>query len=337
MDNHNIHHSSNLELVRYAVRGLRSAYRLQRAAPYDVCLAFAGVPAGAVALALCCLTGLPYVLSLQGPDVPWYEQRYDWLYPFLLPLIKRVWRKAASVTALSEDNQRLALRTMPALPISVVPNGVETATFTPPPTDQRGGHQPFVVLAVGRLIERKGLHHLLRAIALLRDRSTATQVRAVLVGTGDMEFLLRQLCAELNLQDAIEFAGFHDRDEMPAYYRDADLFVLPSYNEGMSIALLEAASAGLPVIVTDTGGTAELVQDNGLVVPWADPVALAQAIETFLRQPELCRLMGDKSRRIAQRYTWEAAAAAYLELCRQAAQTRDTSRASKGADEPNQL
>lgn len=329
VDNRNIHHSSNIELMRYAARGLRAAYRLQRAMPYDVCLAFAGVPAGAMALALRRLAGLPYVLSLQGPDVPWYEQRYNWLYPFLLPLIKCVWRKAAFVTALSQENQRLAQRTMPSLPIRIIPNGVETTTFAPPLVDRRGKHRLFILLAVGRLIERKGWHHLLQAIAILHERGYAGQVRVVLVGTGDMEEQLRQLCAELKLQDAAEFAGFHERHEMPTFYQDADLFVLPSFNEGMSIALLEAASAGLPVIVTDTGGTAELVQDNGLVIPWADPAALADAIETFLRQPELCRTMGDKSRSVAQRFSWEVAATSYLELCRRAAQSRSANASSQ--------
>jgi glycosyltransferase involved in cell wall biosynthesis len=337
VDSRNIHHASNIELIRYATRGLRSAYQLQRAAPYDVCLAFAGVPAGAMALALNRLTGLPYVLSLQGPDVPWYEQRYNRLYPWLLPLITKVWKCAAAVTAQSQDNLRLASETMPTLPIVIIPNGVEAEIFAPPASDRRGSHQPFVILAVGRLIERKGLQHLLQAVALLRERGYAGQVRAVLVGTGDMEVSLRQLCTELNLHDDIEFAGFHDRDEMPTFYRDADLFALPSFNEGMSIALLEAISAGLPVIVTDTGGTAELVQGNGLVVPWADPAALANALETFLRQPELCRTMGDKSRSIAQRYSWEAAAAAYLELCRHAAQTHNAAHTLEGSDEPNRL
>jgi phosphatidyl-myo-inositol dimannoside synthase len=315
VDNKNIHHSSNLELIRYAARGLRWAYRLQKTKPYDVCLAFAGVPAGAVAFALRRLTGLPYILSLQGPDVPWYEQRYNWLYPILLPLITTVWRHAAVVTAQSQENKRLALQTIPNLPIRIIPNGVEMAVFRP--VDRPGGVRPLTLLCVGRLIERKGQHHLLQAVALLQQRGYVDQVKVVFVGTGDFEQRLRQLCSELHLQDNVAFAGFRERDEVPAFYQTADVFVLPSFNEGMSVALLEALGAGLPVIVTDTGGTVELVCDNGLIVPWANPPLLAEAIETFLRQPQLCQRMGEKSREVAQRFTWQTAANTYLSLFQQ--------------------
>jgi glycosyltransferase involved in cell wall biosynthesis len=93
------------------------------------------------------------------------------------------------------------------------------------------------------------------------------------------------------------------------------VFVLPSYNEGMSVALLEALAAALPVVVTETGGTAELVKDNGLIVPWADPSALADALETFLYTPQVCREMGWRSRQIAEMFSWEATAQAYVDLC----------------------
>ena len=80
----------------------------------------------------------------------------------------------------------------------------------------------------------------------------------------------------------VTFAGFVPREDMPAVYRKADIFVLPSAHEGMSIALLEAMASGLPVIVTDTGGTTELVNHgrNGEIVPWGDTRALSKALRT---------------------------------------------------------
>jgi glycosyltransferase involved in cell wall biosynthesis len=326
VNNRNIHHSSNIELTRYAIRGLRQAYRLQRAQPYDVCLAFAGVPAGAIALVLKRLTGLPYILSLQGPDVPWYEQRYNYLYPVLIPFLKKIWQQAASVTAQSEENRRLARQTMPNLLIAVIPNGVETSVFAPSASRERRADHPLTILCAGRLIARKGQHHLLQAMSLLHQRGYAGRMRIVFVGTGDMESQLHELCQELDLQSHVVFAGFRDREQMPGYYREADLFVLPSYNEGMSVALLEAISAGLPVIVTNTGGTVELVHDNGLIVPWADPSALANAIETFLCDRQLCEVMGQRSRAIAQAFTWQAAANTYLDLFQQISQDNGSQR-----------
>jgi glycosyltransferase involved in cell wall biosynthesis len=84
----------------------------------------------------------------------------------------------------------------------------------------------------------------------------------------------------------------------------------------MSVALLEALASGLPVIVTETGGTAELVDGNGLIVPWAEPAVLADAMETLLIEPTKHHSMGQQSLQIAERYAWESTACAYLELGR---------------------
>lgn len=287
-----------------------------RQEPYDLCWAYATVPAGFIAVALRFRTGLPYVLITQGPDIPWYERRYYPLYPVLLPIVKLIWHYATIVTAQSEASARLILKTSPRLPIEIIHNGVETERFAPPPEvlDQRGHRKPLTFACVGRLIERKGQQHLLEAADLLNRRGYSGQFRVLLVGSGDNEEPLREQSTRLGLQDRVAFAGVVARDEMPQQYAQADVFVLPSYNEGMSVALLEALASGLPVIVTETGGTSELVQDNGLLVPWAEPGALAEALKDFLREPDLCRQMGRRSQEIARSFSWQATAQAYLDL-----------------------
>jgi glycosyltransferase involved in cell wall biosynthesis len=320
VDNRNIHHSTNIELLRYTARGFYQSLQLVRQYRYDACLAFAGVPAGGISWALRMLTGLPYVLSLQGPDVPGFEQRYARLYPILKPAIKLIWRNASVVTAISRGHASLAQQTMPALPIIIIPNGVDLDQFTP---SIREPSDVVTIVCIGRLIERKGQHHLLDAIALLRERGLGHRVNLVLVGTGDMENALRQQCDKLGLNAAVTFAGFCDQSTVSRIYRQADIFVLPSFNEGMSIALLEAMSAGLPVIVTDTGGTAELVRENGIIIPWADPAALANAIEAMLEQPAKRIQMGKASRQIATQFSWGNCATAYLNLLAQCALRKD--------------
>jgi glycosyltransferase involved in cell wall biosynthesis len=121
--------------------------------------------------------------------------------------------------------------------------------------------------------------------------------------------------------EEVTFAGFVPREEMPAVYRQADVFVLPSQNEGMSIALLEAMASGLPVVVTDTGGTAELVREgvNGHVVSWADVPALTEAMARLVHERETRQRMGRESRRIAKRFSWSAVTQEYLRLCAQIA------------------
>jgi phosphatidylinositol alpha-1,6-mannosyltransferase len=319
VDNKNIHHSSNVELLRYTSRGMRQALRLMRQQPYHLCWAFATVPAGFIALYLQLRTGLPYILITQGPDIPWHERRYYPLYPILLPIIQFIWHRASMVTAPSSTSRQLIARTSPRLPVKIIHNGVEIERFTPAPEllSQRGRRRLITFTCSGRLIEHKGQQHLLEAADLLNHRGYTGQFRIVLVGTGDNEQQLRDQCARLTLDNTVTFTGLMARGDMPRLYTEADVFVLPSYNEAMSLALLEALASGLPVVVTKTGGTAELVKDNGFIVPWANPVALADVLERFLRQPALCQQMGAQSHEIAQGFSWQATAQAYLDLSSQ--------------------
>jgi glycosyltransferase involved in cell wall biosynthesis len=200
--------------------------------------------------------------------------------------------------------------------VPIIYNGVETDVFTP----ERSTSSAIRLLCVGRLIERKGQHHLLRSFAQLRARHTQALL-LTLVGTGDAEPELRQLAQDLGLADAVRFLGFVPRAEMPEVYRHADIFVLPSQSEGMSIALLEAMSAGLPVVVTDTGGTDELVTpgENGLVVQWADLGGLTSALAQIIGDPALRERMGSRSRARACELSWGAITQQYVDLMRQVA------------------
>jgi phosphatidyl-myo-inositol dimannoside synthase len=312
VDNQNIHHSSNIELLRYTWRGLHLCRRLMKQQRYDLSFAFAGVPAGAMSYALHLLTGLPYIVSLQGPDVPGFEARYNYLYPFLKPLLRRVWRRASSVTAISVKHQELAHETLPDLTIPIIYNGVETDVFFP----AAHSNPSLSIVCVGRLIERKGQHHLLEAYAQLRRQLPQAPVRLILAGTGDAEPALMRLASELAIADSVEFVGFVSREQMPALYRQADVFVLASQSEGMSIALLEAMASGLPVVVTDTGGTQELIspEQNGLVVDWGDVGQLTAALRRLVEDSAMRQRMGENNRATALRCSWREITKQYLAL-----------------------
>jgi glycosyltransferase involved in cell wall biosynthesis len=314
VDNRNIHHSTNPELLRYAWRGLRLSRKLCRQHAYDLSFAFAGVPAGGISYALWKLNGLPYIVSLQGPDVPGFEARYNTIYPFLKPILQVIWRRAYTVLAISQQHRALALQTCPELPIPVIFNGIDTQVFFP--ATPRPADDPCNILCVGRLIERKGQQHLLQAFARLRAQQTQPGCLLTFVGTGDSESTLRKLAEDLGVAAFVRFLGFVPRERMPEIYRSAHIFVLPSQSEGMSIALLEAMASGLPVIVTDTGGTDELVSDgvNGLIVRWADVAALEQAIVRLQQNRALAWQLGDVSRSRAGQLSWENIAKEYLAL-----------------------
>jgi phosphatidyl-myo-inositol dimannoside synthase len=312
VNNHNIHHSSNHELLTYAARALPLAIERHRARPYDLCLAWSAMPAGALALVLRQLAGLRYVLRVCGPDIPGFERRYTAMYGILTPLIRATWHGAETVVAKCAGEADMVHAVDPAIPITLIPNGVDLAAFCANRTADDAG--PLRLLCVGRLIERKGQHHLIEAVRRLTDAEL--NVRLELVGTGDALAANQALAARLGVTDRVTFAGYVPREDIAARYAAADVFVLPSYNEGMSVATLEAMGAGLPIVATRTGGTPDLIEEgvNGFTFDWADVDALTGHLAMLARYRELGQRMGAASLARAGRFTWDAAAARYMEL-----------------------
>jgi glycosyltransferase involved in cell wall biosynthesis len=311
----NLHFQSQADLLAYSWRAYGFARRLLRERRFDVVHAFFAVPCGVLAWVLHKEFRVPYVVSLRGADVPGYSERFRWLYGLLRPLVRVVWRNAAEVIANSEGLRQLALETAPKQPISVIYNGVDTLQFSPADRQERAGDGVLRLLCVSRLTPRKGVGYLLEAVAMLKERYGGGKVRLSIAGEGDEKAALMRKAEELGIQDSVEFAGCVAHDDLPAMYRKADLFVLPSLNEGMSNTVLEAIASGLAVLATDTGGTKELVRDgeNGFLVAMKDARDIADKAALFLERPELVRTMGEKSRQTAESMGWTQVAGAYKE------------------------
>lgn len=307
-----IHHASNRELLAYAARALSFAMRRQLARPYDLCMAWSAVPAGGTALALRRLTGLPYLVRVCGPDIPGFERRYRGLYPLLTPVIKAIWHGAETVVAKCAEEADLIHAVDSRIPVTLIPNGVDTASFRQNTRPQR--NFPLRLLCVARLIERKGQKHLIEAVHLLSQ--AGVDVRLDLIGTGDAQPAYEEQVKQSGLEDKVRFLGYVPRQWIPDHYASADVFVLASYNEGMSVATLEAMAAGLPLVVTRTGGTADLVVEgvNGLTFNWGDIYALSSHLLALSNDRVLVRRMGVASRHRAGMFSWEAAAERYLGL-----------------------
>jgi len=319
VQNQNIHHSSNRELLTYAARALPMALGLQRQHRYDVCMAWSAVPAGGVALALHRLSGLPYVVRVSGPDIPGFERRYGAIYPMLTPVIRSVWRAAAVVVAKCADEAELIAKTDSKIGVTLIPNGVDLAAF---PQTMISTNGPLRLLCVARLIERKGQHHLIAAVRRLVD--IGIDVTLDLVGTGDAQATCEALAQELDIAERVRFCGYIPREQIAERYAQADVFVLPSFNEGMSVATLEAMAAGLPTVVTRTGGTAELVADqvSGLIFDWGDVKAMAGHIARLARDRALAQRMGAAAHERATHFSWEATMQRYLEIFHELAAQR---------------
>jgi glycosyltransferase involved in cell wall biosynthesis len=208
----------------------------------------------------------------------------------------------------------MAKRTLHSLNSVTIPNGVDTTLFYPAASFPET--QAIQIICVGRLIERKGQHHLLHAFARMRS-SCRLPVHLTLVGGGDAEQTLRQLAIRLGIVQQVTFAGVVPRERMPALYRGSHLFVLPSQNEGISIALLEALASGLPMIVTKPGvGLRQFrSEENGIIVPWADIPALTHALVRLVQDEQLRYRMGQHNSELARHFSWPTIAQQYLDLC----------------------
>jgi glycosyltransferase involved in cell wall biosynthesis len=148
---------------------------------------------------------------------------------------------------------------------------------------QPSGHSRFTVLFVGRFYRRKRVEVLLRAAAALRQRIPNLEVR--LVGAGPCGSQLRSLSSSLKLDDIVTWLGDISRSQLIAEYHRADLFCLPSAQEGFGIVLLEAMAAGKPIVAARAGAIPEVVP-QGLLVDPENPDALAAGIEELYRSPE---------------------------------------------------
>lgn len=302
----NLHHQSLGDIVRYTWKAWRYSRKLihSSATPFDVTLAFFGVPCGFLALLLRWEFHLPYVVSLRGSDVPGYSRKYAWLYPLLQQIIRFVWRRAAAVVPNSQGLLELAQRTDPKQAFVIIENGVDTKHFVPDPA-KRPTDAFIVTPGASRVTERKGLNYLIEAIAILAPKYP--ELRLKVMGDGNAKPSLEALVKEKGLEEKVQFLGRIPREETKGYYQEASLFVLPSLNEGMSNAMLEALASGLPIISTPTGGAAELVEEgkNGKIIPEKSVEAIRAAIEMFLQNKALVAEYGAESRRRAELQGWD--------------------------------
>src|SRR5688572_1904872 len=193
--NKNIHHSSNRELIAYSIRGLRLALKLHRQKSYDLCFAWSGVPAGAIALALRRFTGLRYILRVCGPDIPGFERRYQTIHFLIAPLIRQILRAADKVIAKSQREIEMINAVEPRIDCLLIPNGVDADRFKPAHRIPDDG--PLKLLCVGRLIKRKGQHYLIDAVKRLTDKGF--DLTLDLAGTGDARSANEAQTARLGL------------------------------------------------------------------------------------------------------------------------------------------
>jgi D-inositol-3-phosphate glycosyltransferase len=207
--------------------------------------------------------------------------------------------------------------------ITVIPPGVDTSHFYPIPADEARQYIGIpkdnrMVLFVGRIEPLKGVDTLIRAmcsISCLRASEKGKPADLVIIGgepeaapeamTAEMA-RLQQLCKNLCLDRVVVFLGKRGQDTLPYYYSAADVLVMPSHYESFGMVALEAMACGTPVIASQVGGLAFLVQDGvtGFHVPDGDTDALCDKLSLLLGDPALRLQMGQQAADYARSYAW---------------------------------
>ncbi len=313
----NLHFQSVKDLLFYTWEGYKKSNELLRKEKFDLVHAFFSVPCGYMAMRLSKKYRVPYIVSLRGADVPGFSERFSFLYHALKPAIRRIWKDAAAVISASAGLKRLAEQTNPKQRMDIIPNGIDIAEFTPSTGSTDG---IFRVISTSRLTPRKGLRYLIAALATLKKEKNISNVEALLIGDGHERESLEALAKEHGISNQVKFIGRVPHEELSKWYAKADAFILPSMNEGMSNAMLEAAAAGLPLLVTRTGGSDEVLLEgkNGFEIQMKSTVDIAEKLERLVNDSALCRSLAEASRIKAESMSWRNVAERYIEQYRKA-------------------
>jgi len=299
--NGELHFQSFTDLLKYSYKAYRYSKKLIKKENFQLIHAFFGIPSGYIAMKL----GLPYIVSLRGSDVPFHTPRFKILDLLLFKrLSKKIWERAKFVVANSKGLREEALLTSPEQAVGVIYNGVDTDEFKP--LNKSNDNETLTFISTGRLAAHKGYHFLIQALSGLKG------VRLVLVGDGKQYEELKGLAKNLNVM--VDFRGKLEHSKIVAELQKADVFVLPSITEGMSNSLLEAIACGLPVLVTNVGGSEELIKDNGFIVEKGNIGALREKIQAYLNDKNLLKEQAKASVEIAKSMSWEKVANQYMNL-----------------------
>ena len=272
-------------------------------------------PPGLTGVIIKKLLGIPLVAYCHGEDITLTDERK--YQPKIRDLI---YHSADAVIANGAFAvEKLLENGIAREKIFKITPGLDTSVFFPEPCDllrrRYGLHDELVLLTVARLIPRKGHSRVLHAIAALG--SDVPPLKYVIGGRGPQEKVLRDLAAELHLEDKIIFAGFVSEQEINLHYNLADIVLMPNTEEegdveGFGMVFLEANATGKPVIGGRSGGTSDAVEDGvtGYLVDSGNDSELIERLRQLLTDNDLRSKMGAAGlARVRTEFTWEPRAA----------------------------
>jgi glycosyltransferase involved in cell wall biosynthesis len=231
-------------------------------------------------------------------------------------LHKKTIQKCDTLITITNQVKKLYQNFFDEEKIHTIPLGVDTELFKPSKKNRSQKKNPEILFA-GYLYKLKGAEYLLRATQLIANKHKDVKLR--IVGNGPDKPRLMRLTEALKIKDKIIFEGLVPHTEMPKYYQQCDIFCFPTLGEPFGKAIIEAMACAKPVIASNIGGPAEIIQNQktGLLVPPAQPKILSIKILELLDNEATMKKMGTNARKtVMEKFSWEKISEMYHSLYR---------------------
>ena len=221
-----------------------------------------------------------------------YDTRREVIYAWLDSFLLRYYNQIIAVSG--EIKDRMIRAGIPQSKIKIIRNGIEPIFSNVAPRSESTG--PVRIMAMGSLTHTKGFDVLLRAVRMMIDEKES-DITVHIFGEGPKRSELEHLVRGLGIENVVKMPGYSN--DMQSIFSKADLFVLPSRHEGTPICLLEAMSAGIPIVASAVGGIPDLLMDGeeALLVPSEDPIILKEKLILLVRNKRLRASLSDKAQK----------------------------------------
>lgn len=260
-----------------------------------------------VATLVCLLRNIPYIAHIHL-DVGQSGRLGFLLEPYKKLILTKVLNKASGVVCLTrqQKNYFSAKYNLPPNKVTVIPNGVSKEFFQHNP--KLRSSKPIKLLIVGRISAQKNLAFLLDVMDLLKDKAVVD-----VVGDGELYNQINTIIKVRNLSN-VHMVGKKFGQELVSYYHNADMYVVTSYNEGMSLSMLEAMAAGLPIIGSNKPGVSDLISDCGIVCNDYSPKSYVEQILRLYDNMPRRRILSQRAIEKAHLYSWQKIARSFQRL-----------------------
>lgn len=293
------HYTTATELLTYVWPAYQKARDLQRKRQFDINHTHFAMPSGIASYMLYKKTGLPYVTTIHGSDVPGYNpDRFQLAHILARPLWRKIITNSARIISASRFLKNL-IQTHIDVAVDIIPNGYspDGATSDSPEKKNR-------ILVVTRMFERKGVQHFLESLDGL-----VHNWEIVIAGDGPYLPVLREKSRRMNLN--VRFAGYVQGPELLQLYETSKIFVFPSLQENFPIVLLEAMQAGCGIITTNADGCGEVIGDAGIVTDPERPDQIRAALLKLMQNDDMIQQLRDTALRRIESFRWPRIANQY--------------------------